>query len=156
MAIAPNTTFVAGNIFTAAQANAFPRGVMGNVTRTAGNFTMSTSVADITGMTITWTAFANRTYKFTWTVTGYKQTAEGWAAVLLAETGNTVYGIVYATPKIVGTEGYFNLSGTAYKSDLGAGTQTFKLRAQLENASGTILASGTNPCFFMVEDLGPS
>ena len=156
MAIAPNTTFVAGNIFTAAQANAFPRGVMGNVTRTAGNFTMSTTVADITGMTITWTAFANRTYKFTWNVTGFKQTAAGWAACYLAESGNTVYGAVYNTAPLVGADGYFNLSGIAYKSDLGAGTQTFKLRAQLENASGTILASGTNPCFFMVEDLGPS
>jgi hypothetical protein len=70
MAINPNTTFTAGAVLTADEANRFPRGVMGAVYRTAGDLTVTTTLADLTGMTVTFTAEASRTYKATWNVTG--------------------------------------------------------------------------------------
>jgi len=156
MAINPNTDFTSGAVLTAAQQNRFPRGVMGAVYRTAGNVTVTTTQADITGMTTTFTAVASRTYKATWTVTGLKDTSNGWAAAYLANSSNTIFGAVYQTCFIVAGGGYFNLSGITYFSNLTAGSQTLKLRCQVENTGATILASGTNPCVLMIEDCGPS
>ena len=151
----PNTTFFNGYTLTAAQLNNFPRGVMGSVYRTAGNITMSTSATDVTGMAVTFTAQASRTYKASWTVTGWKTTTNGWTAVY-CNIGATTFASIYATPLIVGTEGYFNLSGYTFFSGLTAGSQTIKLQSQLQNAGGTIFASGTNACMLMIEDCGPS
>ena len=157
MAVNPNTTFVANAVLPASQMNRLPFGVMGNVYRTAGNVACTVgSVADITGMTVTFTALASRTYKATWTATGFKSTSNGWVAVFLADSTNTVYGAVYNTGFITGTEGYWNCSGVTYFSNLAAGSTTLKLRNQTENASATVLASGTNPCVLMIEDCGPS
>ena len=156
MAVNPNTQFSSGAVYTASQANRFPRGVMGAVYRTAGDYTMTVAIADVTGMTTTFTAEASRTYKASWTVTGYKTTASGWAGVFLANSSNTIFGAVYQTATMVAGAGYFNLSGYTYFSNLAAGSQTLKLRAGLENLNGTILASGTNPCVLMIEDCGPS
>ena len=155
MAINPNTDFSSGAVLTAAQQNRFPRGVMGSVYRTAGNVTMSTSAADVTGMAVTFTAEASRTYKASWTVTGWKQTNNGWAAIY-CNIGASTFAAIYATPLIVGTEGYFNLSGYTFFSNLTAGSQTVKLQSQLQNAGGTILASSSNVCILMIEDCGPS
>ena len=134
-----------------------PRGIMGAVYRTAGNVAFTAgSAGDITGMSVTFTAEASRTYKATWTVTGSKDTANGWCGVFLANSSNTIFGSVYQTGFIVSTAGYVNLSGVTFLSNLTAGSQTLKLRQQTENAGGTILASGTNPCVLMIEDCGPS
>ena len=155
MAINPNTDFSSGAVLTAAQQNRFPRGVMGAVYRTAGDYTMTTAVADVTGMSVTFTAVANRTYKASWTASGYKSTNNGWAAMYLTNSSNTVFGSVYNTALISGV-GYFNLSGFTYFTNLTAGSQTLKLRAQIENLNGLLNASGTNPCVLMIEDCGPS
>ena len=156
MAVNPNTNFSSGAVLTAAQQNRFPRGVMGAVYRTAGNVAITNVVGDITGMTVTFTAEASRTYKATWTVTGPKDTANGWVAAYLTNSANTIFGAVYQTGFIVLGSGYVNLSGITYFSNLTAGSQTLKLRAQAESNSATILASGTNPCVLMIEDCGPS
>ena len=134
-----------------------PRGIMGAVYRTAGNvaFTAGSSV-DITGMSVTFTAEVSRTYKATWTVTGLKDTANGWCGAFLTNDTNTVFGSVYQTGFIVLGAGYVNLSGVTYFSNLPAGSQTLKLRQQTESAGGTILASGTNPCILIIEDIGAS
>lgn len=65
MAIAPNTTFVSGAILTAAQQNAFP---FGNVALASSStsYTLTTSVAVSTGMTVTFTAIASRNYKISY------------------------------------------------------------------------------------------
>jgi hypothetical protein len=132
-----------------------PRGIMGAVYRTAGNvaFTVG-STTDITGMSVEFTAEASRTYKATWTVTGLKDTANGWCGAFLTNGTNTIFGSVYQTGFIVSGAGYVNLSGVTYFSNLAAGSQTLKLRQQTENSGGTILASGTNPCVLIIEDIG--
>jgi hypothetical protein len=61
--MALNTTFTSGQILTAAQMNNLPWGVAGYVKRTTGSFTATTSVADITGLTTTFTAVSGRLYK---------------------------------------------------------------------------------------------
>ena len=157
MSVNPNTTFVANAVLPASQMNRLPFGVMGNVYRDTGNVACTVgSAADITGMSVTFTALASRTYKATWTATGFKSTNNGWVAVFLTTSANAIVGTVYNTGFIVGTEGYWNCSGITYFSNLAAGSTTLKLRNQTENASATVLASSTNPCILMIEDCGPS
>ena len=153
MAITPNTLFTSGAVYTAQQANNFPRGVMAQTTRTAGNVGLTTTEADITGVSVTWTAAASRSYKISWNVSIEKTTASGWIAVYLTNSANTKFASLYQTVSVVGA-GYGNLSGCCYLGALGAGSQTFKLRGQLENLNGTVLASGTNPAILIVEDIG--
>ena len=131
-----------------------PRGIMGAVYRTAGNVAFTASLGDITGMSVTFTAVASRTYKATWTVTGLKDTTNGWCGAFLANSSNTIFCSVYQTGFIVSGGGYVNLSGVTYFSNLTAGSQTLKLRQQTESAGGTILASGANPCVLIIEDIG--
>ena len=156
MAFNPNITFTAGAILTAAQQNRFPRGVMGAVYRTAGNVAVTTTQADITGMTVTFTAEASRTYKASWLVAGVKDTNNGFLGAFLTNGANTVQASVYNTGLIVLGTAYSNLSGVAFLTTLTAGSQTLKLRTIAENNAGTILASGTNPCVLIIEDCGPS
>ena len=65
MAINPNTDFTTGAVFTADQANRFPRGVVAYASSTTTFNATSTQVV-ATGMTATFTAVANRYYKITY------------------------------------------------------------------------------------------
>ena len=65
MAINPNTDFTSGAVLTAAQQNRFPRGVMALATSTT-SYTLTTSEVIATGMTVTFTAVANRYYRITY------------------------------------------------------------------------------------------
>lgn len=65
MAIAPNDTFTSGQILTAAECNAFPFGVVARAV-SGTDYTLTTSTAIATGMTVTFTAIANRYYKITY------------------------------------------------------------------------------------------
>ena len=65
MAINPNTTFVAGNILTAAQQNRLPFGVCASSSSTT-DYTLTTTLTIATGMSATFTAIANRLYRVTY------------------------------------------------------------------------------------------
>jgi hypothetical protein len=65
MAINPNTQFSSGAVFTADQANRFPRGIMGYATSTTSQNLTTTSTIS-TGMTVTFDAETGRLYKVTY------------------------------------------------------------------------------------------
>ena len=65
MAINPNTTFVAGAIYTAAEANRFPRGIMAGVSSST-SYTLTTTMTQTTGMTLSFSAISGRFYKITY------------------------------------------------------------------------------------------
>ena len=64
MAINPNVDFVAGAIYTADQANRYPRGIMQRVT--SASTTTSSSTEAVTLTLPAFTAVANRMYKVTY------------------------------------------------------------------------------------------
>ena len=65
MAINPNTQFSSGAVYTADQANRFPRGVMALATSST-SYVLTTTLTATTGMSVTFTAVANRYYKITY------------------------------------------------------------------------------------------
>jgi len=160
MAISPNVTFVSGAVFTAAQANAFP---FGNVAlaSSATSYTMTTAAVQTTGMTVSWTAIANRNYK----VTYYEpqvttpSTLSGYTTLRLYEnsvaTGPQLQqGFVQNSAAVV-------LSGSltlTYVGTFTAGTRTVIGAGLASSVTGVPIAgrSALSKAFLIVEDLGPA
>lgn len=115
-----------------------------------------TTVADITGMSVTWTATSSRLYRITWKflITGG---VEGdIAAVYLTDASNAQADrMLHEIPKLVSGAGYVPSIGMHYATGL-SGSITRKLRIERNAGSGgiTVYASGAEIGFLVVEDVG--
>ena len=151
MAITPNTNFSVGQVLTSTQANNFPRGLMGYQSRTAGGFVFNAAAAaDLTGMSITFTAEANRLYQASWNIAGQKQTNAGFIQMFLTNAANTTLASCITSQVAAG---YFNLSSSAVVS-FSAGSQTLKLRAEVSTNSAFFYSDNGFPMIFSVTDIG--
>ena len=151
MAVSPNTAFTSGQILTAAQQNNFPRGLMGYVVRSSGNVSLSTSVADVTGATITFTAAASRGYMISFNGTTNK-TTDGYIEIQFTDASNNQY---YNTLETHVNGGFGTLSVNFLLTTLTAGSTTIKVRASVSAGAGTIYASSGNTYSYAIHDLGP-
>lgn len=156
MAIAPNTTFVSGAILTAAQQNAFGFGIVGLATNTtASQAGIGSTVTDLTGMSVTWTAIASRNYKVTYHIYAFPTTTNACYSVNLQQT-TTIKQISI-------TNGGVSAVGTTcngiYVSTFSAGSTTLKLTGATTAGSGgsfTFSSAATLPWILCVEDIGPA
>jgi len=156
MAIAPNTTFVANNVLTAAQQNAFGFGIVAKGTATATTTLSTTETVQITASTFT--AIANRYYKITY-----------YEPAVVPAAGATNY----ATLKIRLT----NAAGTQYASGqnqlsgasatgisvtvvtiqtLSAGSTVIVGTLVLNGGAGNSYRAADSPALLLVEDIGPA
>lgn len=160
MAINPNTNFAVSGVYTADQANRYPRGVMALATsQTTYTLTTSGTAAIATGMTVTFTAVANRYYRITYyepqaqtpTVAGnaqsyLKQTSASGTiignAVLVNETASTDQSPLTIIKTMTFTAGTVVLVGTGSVSST-TGTPTF-------------IRDSTREALLLVEDIGPA
>jgi hypothetical protein len=112
-----------------------------------------TTITDVTGLSVTWTAEAARRYKVTahsmilssvnddicqlW-ITDSSNVAKTWAAVASRNTG---FGVTLVATYLI--------NGIS-------GSQTYKVRAQRQSGTGTIttVAAATAPAYILVEDIG--
>jgi hypothetical protein len=153
MAITTNDTFTSGQILTAQECNNFPFGVVASVQSVGGNVTITTgALQNVTAMTLTFTAIAGRTYKFTVNASCIKNTSESWTLLCVTnnagvQTGSGVYASAAAGE-------YANLSFSGYLTGITAGSQTYKLMATTGAATSTIIRSGSDFCQFIIEDIG--
>jgi hypothetical protein len=153
MAINPNTNFTAGQVLTADQANRWPRGVMNQVTRTTSVSALTTTMADISGMSMTFTADSTRLYKASWVITGQKANfTNDYTEIVFATSGNTqIGGVLQYT-----VDGqWWNCSGNALFT-VASGSVTYKLRGAVGSGTSNVSVSATRPIFFMIEDIGPA
>lgn len=150
--MALNSTFTAGQILTATQMNNLPFGIVGYVSLTSLSQTGITTITDITGATLTFTAVANRRY-LVW-AHGYHNTTNANTTVnqVLREGSTTLQQSTAAS--VAATVGCF--AQTIYISTFSAGSHTLKLSCALQSGSGTISAEGgaTFPYQFAIIDLG--
>lgn len=160
MAIAPNTTFVSGAVFTAAQANAFP---FGNVAlaSSATTYTMTAAAVQTTGMTVSWTAIANRNYKITYYEPQITtpSTLSGYTTLRLYE--NSVATGPQLQQGFVQNSAAVALSGSltlVYVGTFSAGSRTVIGAGLASSVTGTPIAgrSALSKAFLLVEDLGPA
>jgi hypothetical protein len=160
-----NTTFTAGAVLTAQQMNNLPWGIVdataggtsgrGFVNRLSGNFTITTTEADVTGLTVTWTAVTGRLYRITF---------NGWVANVATAQEITMY--IKTGANVFTQTATLNLGSAANDSFSIStvltgltGTQTYKARAKASAANGAVLVASTGneaAAVFTVEDIGPS
>jgi hypothetical protein len=148
--MAINTTFTSGQILTAAQMNNLPWGIAGSVARTTSVSALTSSVADITGVSVTFTAVSTRVYKFTFAITGQKISTDGWTAIQLTDSANTQY---IEIDQFAPAGSYWNCSGACFKTGL-TGSVTVKLRGLCQSNTSNITVGATAPIILIVEDIG--
>jgi len=160
-----NTTFTSGAILTAAQMNNLPWGIVdataggtsgrGYVTRTTGNYSMTTTMADVTGLTITFTPVTGRLYKasFSAWLTNVG-TSQDLQVRMTDGSNNFVQGIQTYCVATQNTPAAFHTILTGL-----SGSTTYKIRAKANTAAGALVvaASGSEgAAVFSIEDIGPS
>ena len=153
MAINPNTDFTAGNVLTAAQQNRFPRGIMAYSTKTT-DYAATTTLADI-GLSVTFTAVANRYYKYTFGVYATDSSTTSFIYTAITDSSNTVKGDNYTVS--LGAGRYLGYT-FSYVTTESAGSVTRKARVNTGAGTATLYA-GTghaNYIYLIVEDLGPA
>ena len=146
MAINPNTDFSSGAVLTAAQQNRFPRGIMAYGTKTTTGLT--TTMTDI-GLSVTFTAVANRYYKYTFYCYASNSTSSGTLETVVTDSSNVVKESLNLY--VVGG-GNYTFQNLTYISTETAGSVTRKIRAKCAVGSGTLYG----PLYFFVEDIGPA
>ena len=151
MAVNPNTDFTSGSVLTAAQQNRFPRGIVGDAsTNTAYNLTGT--AADVTGMSVTFTAAADRLYLATfYCLNGLNGNVGDFRAQIRLVYASTEFARGYA--------GSLNFGYPVTVLGLfepGTGSVTVKVQAFYDTGSGgNLYADANSPMRFIVEDLGP-
>lgn len=87
MAITPNTTFSSGAVLTADQMNRLPWGVVAFAQKTADQ-TGITAQADVTSLSVTWTADSTRYYKISVYMAPIRQKTAGGIVVPVITDGS--------------------------------------------------------------------
>lgn len=149
MAITPNTGFTSGAVLTAAQMNRLPWGVMGYASATANQ--SITALADVTSLTVTFTAVSTRIYKTTIFIPIVQQTtANGYGQLYLANSSNTQ--LQWAQEyRLTNYQSFMTL--TFVESGI-SGSTTRKARAEASGGGITLYGAAANPMQIVVEDIG--
>jgi hypothetical protein len=145
----PNTNFSSGAVLTAAQQNNFPRGVMAISIRNT-NYAPTAVISDFA--TVTFTAVANRYYRYSCYIPG----ADSSAAILLTATltdnaGTTVYNNFSQSIRGPGLLDTFSFMTVRSET---AGSITRKIR-MITSAGNASMCSATSIGYLLVEDIGP-
>lgn len=145
--------FSPGDIPTAADLNALPRGFLGYAQVTANQTGISSEV-DLTGLSVTLTPAASRRIRISFQVAYNMVTTAGSAQTLIKE-GSTVFTDVVMRIETVGVNATATGSVVITPS---AASHTYKLTAAKASGGNTmnVGASSTRPGFILVEDLGPA
>jgi hypothetical protein len=152
MATNPNTDFTTGQVLTAAEQNRFPRGVM-QYAKSTVDASITTTVADVTGMTATFTAVANRLYRATFECF-FMVGSTSQNQFYITDGSNTQLDQMFFDT----TANSFAPLCFQYIFTTTAGSKTMKVRAVTQVGTMTIYGTtGANRSYsFVIEDLGPA
>jgi len=158
MAINPNTDFSSGAVLTADQQNRFPRGVMALATSTT-SYTLTTSEVIATGMTVTFTAVANRYYRITY-YEPQAQTASFASNTQLTLRQTNASGTVLQNTVFTNETNATDQSGMIVVRTMtfSAGSITVVGTAKCSLTTGTpqLIRDSTRQAQLLVEDIGPA
>lgn len=132
--------------------NAAPRGRVGYA-QVVANQTGITTVVDLTGLTVTFTAAAGRRYRISMSCKVLSTVVGDAVKVAITDSGGTEI----QNAEIINQSGATGQSmGCAVVLVPGAGSVTYKLRATRTSGTGSVsvLAGATSPAFILAEDIG--
>jgi hypothetical protein len=159
MAISPNDDFTAGQVLTATECNQFPRGVMARATSQTTYLLTTSATAQATGMSLTFTAVANRYYKITYyEPQGQTPTVIGNTQTYLRQTS--------ASGTVIGNNVFTNEIAASAQDEMiiirtttfSAGSVTLVGTANVTSTSGApqLIRDATREALLLVEDIGPA
>ena len=158
----PNVDFTTGQTLTSGQMNRLPRGQMAYAT-SAVNYTLTAANAIATGMTVTFTAVAGRTYKFTYYEPAVETStiAAGSTTVLNLRQTNaagTQYQNAVVASQVAGVKDVNSLSLICVVPFAFSGAITFVGCAIASSVTGAPILgrTATSPAQLFVEDIGPN
>lgn len=134
--------------------DALPKGVVGYAERTSNQTGItSTSNVDLTGLSVTFTALADRRYKITASVGGgYSSTTEAFLVAITTGSNTVLQRSILP-----------NSQAEWWRADMctvevpGAGEVTYKVRGStVFGGSVQVSASANAPSYILVEDIGPA
>ena len=160
--MASNTTFVAGNILTAAQMNSLPWGIVtataggtsgdGYIRNTTNPVTIPAVIGDVGSMTISWTAISTRIYKITLTLSDIN-TVSGMSPFLLDITDGSNVSKYQARQSFAAGE--TSTMTMSYVETGLTGTILRKVRVQGTTNAGTFNTNAAAALsVFVIEDIG--
>ena len=160
--MASNTTFVAGNILTAAQMNSLPWGIVtataggtsgdGYIRNTTNPVNIGASIGDVGGMTISWTAISTRIYKITLTLSDVN-TVSGMTPFLIDITDGSNVSKYQARQSFAANQ-TSNMTMSYVETGL-TGTILRKVRVQGTTNAGTFNTNAAAALsVFVIEDIG--
>ena len=158
MAISPNDNFTAGQILTATECNQFPRGVMATASSST-SYVLTTSAVIATGMTVTFTAVANRNYKITYyepdAQIGTASNSTSTASIKITNAAGTRLTLGKVSNPFGSYVPGFGLC-VVYVGTLTAGSITIVGTAETTSTTGapSFVRSATSPAQITVEDIG--
>lgn len=141
--------FLAGDVLTAADLNGLPGGYIGYAQAVTNQAGITTEV-DVTSLSVTFTAFADRRYKIT-ALANVLSAGNIRALLKITDGSNVVKAGAYN--QLATTTG--TLTAVEVVSGL-SGSITRKARLLQDSGTGglTVVASATIPAFILVEDIG--
>ena len=155
----PNTSFFSGDIYTAGQANRFPRGVMAYAT-SATPQTLSLTSTIATGMSVTFFAEAGRLYKITYqepeVQTPTVALGNTLCTIKLTNAAATAYAVsIIQTPSAAQTASEVT---TMTIQSFAAGSTTIVGACAASSLTGApkLERTATRLALIMVEDIGPT
>ena len=157
MSINPNTQFSSGAVYTADQANRFPRGIMALATSTTSDTSVTTEEVELGA--ISFTAVANRYYKITYYEPDIGISGAGANVLQMRiRNGTTTAGTLLQIAYQWIPSSSVDTSGTClWFGTLSAGTQNIVATAQQGGAVTFQLNRGTGKAaWLVVEDIGPA
>ena len=161
--MAANTTFVSGAILTAAQMNALPWGIVdataggtsgrGFKNSSAGNFSLTSTLTDVTGMTVTFTPVTGRIYRATFSARAVNGNVAAQTVVTKITDGSNV--VKNSTETFISGSNNAIVYISAILTGL-SGSTTLKVRANVGSTTGLFINDADQFFNFTVEDIGPS
>ena len=133
-----------------------PWGRIGSAASTAATSSIGSSNTDVNGLSVTWTAVANRYYLTTVMVPIYQQTTAAGVAYLSVADGSNNEKIVSQVTCPAGSAATLTVR---ILETVTAGSTTRKARIKQDGgggATGAIAYASNYPATILVEDLGPS
>jgi hypothetical protein len=128
-----------------------PWGIIGKGTNTSSQ-QITTSTADVTNLSVTWTAVTGRQYKYTVFLPNVNPAANSTMIVTITDGSNTV-----KTTNRFSNETSFRYTATYVFLEASlSGSVTRKVRAYMDNSTQTINNDSDATTLFLVEDIGPS
>lgn len=144
---------IADTAVTAAKlATAIPRGVMGYTAKTTEQ-TGITTVVDITGLSVTFTAVAGRRYRVTLQALVFSSVANDIVQIQIRDGSGTVLNL----SQVLAPSTTFGVSAACqFVTNGWSGSTTVKAAALRNSGTGSVTfdAGATYPAYILVEDIG--